>query len=136
MLSSIPNQILLFDGVCNLCIGVVKFVIRNDQQGKIKFAALQSVSGQALLKRYQLPVNHFETFVFISNGKVLMRSSAVLHVAKIMGGRWKIFYMLMIVPKFIRDFIYQLVANSRYKIFGRKPACMVPTPELMERFLD
>ncbi len=130
------ENILLFDGVCNLCNGVVQFIIKRDPKAKIKFAALQSEPAQALLKRFNLPVKDFESFVFIHNDKYYQKSEAALNVAKEMGGVWKLFYGFIILPKFFRDFIYELISNSRYKIFGRTDSCMIPTPELRSRFLE
>ncbi len=129
------EKILLFDGVCNLCNSVVQFIIKRDKNAKFKFAALQSEGGQALLKKFGLPQNDFESFVFIEGDKYYQKSSAALHVAKELGGLWKIFYGFIILPKFIRDFFYEIIANSRYKIFGRQDSCMIPTEELKSRFL-
>jgi predicted DCC family thiol-disulfide oxidoreductase YuxK len=128
--------VLLFDGVCNLCNSAVQFVIKRDPKGKIKFAALQSESGQLLLKKFGLPLNDFDSFVLIKGDKYFLRSSAGLHVLKELGGFWSIFYVLMIFPGPVRDFVYNIVAKTRYKLFGKRDICMVPTPELKGRFLD
>ncbi len=129
------ENILLFDGVCNLCNGTVQFIIKRDTTAKFKFAALQSEAGQALLTKHNLPLNHFDSFVFIVNGNYYQRSSAALQVAKVLGWPWKLFFSFIIIPKFIRDFFYNLIATSRYKVFGRQEHCMIPTPELRQRFL-
>jgi len=130
------SSILLFDGVCNLCNGVVQFIIRHDRKKKIKFAPLQSESGQQLLKKFSLPLNDFDSFVFIHENNYWTKSSAGLKVLNELGAGWKIFYPLIFIPKFIRDFFYSIVAKTRYKIFGRKKVCMIPTPEIRERFLE
>jgi len=130
------KHILLFDGVCNLCIGVVNFIIKRDTKEKFKFAALQSESGQALLKRFGLTANDFDSFVFISGEKYFIKSSAVLHVLKEIGGGWILFYAFIIFPGPLRDFIYDIVAKTRYRIFGRRDTCMIPTPEVKRRFLQ
>jgi predicted DCC family thiol-disulfide oxidoreductase YuxK len=129
------TSVLLFDGVCNLCIGVVKFTIKRDTKEKIRFAALQSESGQALLKKFGLATNDFDSFVFITGDKYYLRSSAGLYVLKELGGVWKLFYGFIIIPRPVRDFIYKIVAKIRYRIFGKQDNCMVPSPEIKRRFL-
>jgi len=130
------THILLFDGVCNLCISVVNFTIKRDSKEKFKFAALQSESGQALLKKFGLPTNDFDSFVFISGEKYFLKSSAGLHVLRELGGVWKLFYALIIFPEPLRDFIYSVVAKTRYRIFGKQNTCIIPTPEVERRFLN
>ena len=129
------ENILLFDGICNLCNGAVRFVIKRDPDRKFKFAALQSVTGMQWLAKFGLPVEGADSFVLVQRNRVYLRSSAVLRVLKEIGGIWKLFYVFMIIPKPIRDFFYNLVARSRYRIFGKQEFCMVPTPDLQDRFL-
>ncbi len=130
------KHILLFDGVCNLCNGIVQFTIQRDPKGKFKFASLQSESGQSLLKQFGLPTNDFDSFVFINGNNYFLKSSAGLHVLKELGGVWKVFYIFIIIPRPLRDFIYNIIAKTRYKIFGKRDTCMIPTPELKQRFLE
>ncbi len=130
------KSILLFDGVCNLCNGVVQFVIKRDKKDKFIFAALQSNAGQSLLKKHGLPTDDFESFILLENEIAYKKSTAALRVAKSLGGGWKLLYIFIVVPKFIRDFVYSLVANSRYKIFGKRDNCVVPTAELSAKFLE
>ena len=127
--------ILLFDGVCNLCNGMVQFIIKRDTGGKFKFASLQSVAGQEILKKLGLSVDAFESFVYVKAGKYELKSNAALHVLKDLGGAWKMLYGFKIIPRPVRDFFYDLVAKSRYSIFGKRDSCMVPTSSLAERFL-
>src|SRR4030095_11079538 len=134
-MSSPEPLILLFDGVCNLCNSVVQFTIKRDQKGKFKFASLQSEAGQALLKKFNLPTDDFDSFVFIEGDKYYLKSTAGLHVLKELGGIWKLFYVLIIVPRPLRDFIYHIIAKTRYSIFGKRGVCMVPTANIKERFL-
>lgn len=129
------QPILLFDGVCNLCNGLVQFAIRRDPKAKLKFAALQSASGQELLKKFGLPIKDFDSFVFISGDKYFLKSSAILHVMKELGGGWKLFYAFIIIPKPLREFIYNMVARTRYKILGKRETCMIPTENISQRFL-
>lgn len=135
-MSNKKTNILLFDGVCNLCNSIVQFTIERDPKGKFKFASLQSESGQALLNKFGLPTNNFDSFVFISGDKYFLKSSAGLHVLKELGGFWKLFYVFIIFPRPLRDFVYNIMAKTRYKIFGKRDTCMIPTPKLKQRFLQ
>jgi len=130
------HPVLLFDGVCNLCSSSVQFVIERDPGGKFRFASLQSEEAKSLLNRHQAYSEDLDSVVLVKNDKVYTRSSAALQVLKTMGGAWSLLYGLIIVPKPIRDFIYDWVARNRYKWFGKKDACWLPTPDLRSRFLD
>ncbi|RYY68976.1 MAG: thiol-disulfide oxidoreductase DCC family protein [Chitinophagaceae bacterium] len=130
------SPLILFDGVCNLCNGAVQFVIRHDKKGQFKFASLQSESGQHLLQKHQLPQENFTSFVLIENGKTYIRSTAALRVARSLTGAVKLLYGFIIVPPFIRDAVYNFIAKHRYRWFGKKDSCMLPTPELQSRFLN
>jgi predicted DCC family thiol-disulfide oxidoreductase YuxK len=134
-MSDNESHILLFDGVCNLCNRIVQFTIKRDPKAKFRFASLQSESGQALLKKVGLPTDDFDSFVFIKGNKYFLKSSAGLHVLKELGGVWKLFYVFIIFPKPLRDFIYNIIAKTRYKIFGKRDICMVPPAGLKQRFL-
>jgi predicted DCC family thiol-disulfide oxidoreductase YuxK len=114
----------------------VQKVIKNDPGGKFMFASLQSEPGQELLRKYQLPRNDFNSFVLIMHDRPFTRSSAALLVARQMKGLWKLLYGFMIIPKFLRDGVYNLIANNRYKWFGKQDTCMLPTPDLRARFLN
>jgi len=116
-MSSNQPYILLFDGVCNLCNSTVQFTIKRDAKRKFKFASLQSQSGQALLKKFGLPLDDFDSFVLIHGDNYFLKSSAGLHVLKELGGVWQLFYVLIIFPRPLRDFIYGIIAKTRYKIF-------------------
>ncbi len=129
------NPIILFDGICNLCNSSVQFVLKHDKQGVFRFASLQSEAGQLLLQKYNLPHSNFNSFVLIEDDKVFLKSTAALKVAKRMSGATKYLYAFIIVPAFIRDAIYNVIANNRYKWFGKKESCMIPTPALQSRFL-
>lgn len=130
------TNILLFDGVCNLCISVVNFTIKKDTKGKFKFAALQSESGQALLNKFGLSTKDFNSFIFISGDKHFIKSSAVLHVLKELGVVWILFYIFIVIPRPIRDFMYSIIAKTRYTIFGKQNTCFLPSPDIKRKFLD
>jgi predicted DCC family thiol-disulfide oxidoreductase YuxK len=127
--------ILLFDGVCNLCDGLVQFVLRRDAAGYFRFAALQSETGQRLLREHQLP-DDMDTMIFIENGKAYTRSSAALRVFRRLGKAWPVLFALLYpLPAPLRDLGYKLIAKNRYRLFGKKDSCMMPTPEIRARFL-
>jgi predicted DCC family thiol-disulfide oxidoreductase YuxK len=129
------DLVLLFDGVCNLCNGLVQFVIKRDPAAKIRFAALQSMQGRTFMKKLKLPVQELETLVLVKDGKALTKSGGALTLLRELGGFWSLFYVFMVIPRPIRDWVYDLIAKSRYSIFGRTEACMIPTPDLKSRFL-
>jgi predicted DCC family thiol-disulfide oxidoreductase YuxK len=130
-----PNQpaIILFDGVCNFCNSSVNFVIKRDKKAYFKFAPLQSELAEKLLGK---PISEMpDSVVLIENNKVHYKSTAALMIAKKLDGLWPIFYLLIIIPRPIRDWVYNLIAKNRYKIFGKKDSCMIPDPAIKARFL-
>jgi predicted DCC family thiol-disulfide oxidoreductase YuxK len=114
----------------------VNFAIKHDPQKRIKFAPFQSNAGQLLLSQHNIAIESINSVILIENGKVFTQSSAAFRVCKYLSGIWKIFYGLLIIPKFLRDFLYNIIARNRYRWFGKKETCMVPTAERRERFLD
>ncbi|MGI4737691.1 MAG: thiol-disulfide oxidoreductase DCC family protein [Janthinobacterium lividum] len=133
--------IILFDGVCNLCHGLVQFVIRHDPQGRFRFAALQSAAGQALLAAHGQPLSAAalvspESVVLVAGGRVYTHSAAVLRLAEQLGGVWRLAAVGWLLPAPWRDALYRFVARHRYQWFGRQESCMLPTPALRSRFLD
>ena len=130
------KSIILFDGVCNLCNNAVQFVIKHDSSDKFVFAALQSATGQKLLQQYNLPQTGFDSFVLLQNGKVFLKSTAALQIAKQLSGPVKLLYGFIIVPSFIRNTVYTVIAKNRYKWFGKKDSCMIPTASLKAKFLN
>lgn len=130
------QPVLLFDGVCNLCNSSVQFIIKNDKKGKFKFASLQSDYGQKAIKDYNLGDENLKTVILIADGKAYKKSTAALEVAKRMDGLWPLLYIFWIVPYPLRDLIYNWVANNRYKWFGKKDQCMIPSPALKDRFIE
>lgn len=138
---SVPHTerlILFFDGVCDLCNNAVTFVIRHDKQKRFLFAPLQSEAGkealQALRAEGGKPAP--DSIVLYYKGKYYLRSSAVLRAAKLLGGGLSLVSAFLIVPPFIRNTVYDWVARNRYRWFGKRDACMIPTPELKSRFLS
>ena len=128
------KPVIFFDGVCNLCNSSVQFVIKRDKQAKFRFASLQSQAGQEILQQYKLSQDDFNSFLLYENGKLYTRSTAALHVLSQLKG-WKWAGVLKWVPPFIRNGVYNLIARNRYRWFGKREECMLPSPELKDRFL-
>ena len=132
-----PNQkIVFFDGVCNLCSSVVQLLIRHNAKENLLFASLQSKTGQEMLAHFQLSATEFNSFVYLKEGKLLQKSEAALELSKELKHLWPMFYIFMIVPKFIRNAVYDLIAKNRYNWFGKKNECWLPSIHLKKRFLD
>lgn len=131
----IEKQVILFDGVCNLCNHSVQFIIKRDFDQNFQFAALQSSFGQSQLKKFNIPADVLQSIILIKGGKYYDRSNAVIEICRELGGLWPSFYLFKIVPRFIRDWMYNRIANNRYRWFGRQDQCMIPTPALKARFL-
>jgi len=129
------RAVILFDGVCNFCNGAVNFVISRDRDGYFKFAALQSAVGEELLEKHRIDKVETDSVVLIEDDKAYLHSSAALRIVRRLPGLWPILYGLIIVPKGIRDWAYRLFAKHRYRLFGRREECMIPTPEIRTRFL-
>ncbi|MCB2407682.1 thiol-disulfide oxidoreductase DCC family protein [Hymenobacter lucidus] len=134
---SAPSATILFDGVCNLCNGFVQFVIQRDTTGHFRFASLQSAAGQALLAEHNIVLGAAgpETVMLVHEKRVFTHSTAVLHIARQLGSGWQLLYAFILLPRFLRDAAYRFVARNRYRWFGQSEACMLPTPELRQRFL-
>jgi predicted DCC family thiol-disulfide oxidoreductase YuxK len=130
------HSIILFDGVCNLCNGAVQFIIKRDNKNQFLFASLQSEEGKQILEDNNFPANKSDSFLLVEDGKVYERSTAALRVLKNLSGLRSLLYGFIIVPKFIRDSVYNWIAKNRYQWFGRKDECMIPTPELKAKFLN
>lgn len=127
---------ILFDGVCNLCNGFVQFVIARDPHAYFSFASLQSESARRLLIEVHADSPAPDSLVFVQGGRAFTRSNAVLRIARRLGFPWSLAYPLAAVPRPVRDWAYDLVARHRYQWFGKRDACMIPTPDLRSRFLE
>jgi predicted DCC family thiol-disulfide oxidoreductase YuxK len=127
---------ILFDGVCNLCSGFVRFVVARDPHARFRFAALSSTAAQSLLRECGVTAPIPDTMVLVENGKVYFRSDAPLRIARGLTLPWPLATAFLVVPRIIRDTVYDIVDARRYRWFGRRQVCMVPTPELRGRFLE
>jgi predicted DCC family thiol-disulfide oxidoreductase YuxK len=130
-----PQQIILFDGVCNFCNYWVNFIIDRDNENEFKFAALQSEAGKKTLNKFNLDMEDFDTFILVEGENYFTKSTAALKIAQKLSCPVKILYLLIFIPKFLRDFIYSLVAKNRYKFFGKRDVCRIPTEDEKKRFL-
>ena len=129
------HPVILFDGICNLCNSAVQFVIKRDKKQRFRFASLQSEQGQQVLDEMQYPLTRADSFYLVENGKVFDQSTAALRVVRALQGLWPLLYGFIVVPPFIRDGVYNVIAKNRYRWFGQRNTCIVPTPENRARFL-
>jgi predicted DCC family thiol-disulfide oxidoreductase YuxK len=133
---STPDHIILFDGVCNFCNSSINLVIRNDKKNIFRFAPLQSETAKQLLKQHHIDPTITDSIVYIANGKAHVRSSAALHIARRMDGLYPLLFGMIIIPPFLRNLVYNYIAKNRYKWFGKKDSCMMPTPEIRQKFIS
>ena len=127
-------QIVLFDGVCNLCNSSVRFIIKHDSKSMFYFASQQSKYGKALIKKHKL--ESFDSIILIRDDMIFLYSDAALEISKELDRGLKYIYIFRFIPKYIRDKIYKLIAKYRYIVFGKKESCMLPSKEIESRFLD
>lgn len=130
------TSVVLFDGVCNLCTWSVQFILRRDPQGYFRFAALQSPVGQQLLQMHGYSSTVLSSVVLIEQDRVYTSSDAALRIARHLNGWWPFVNLLRVVPRPIRDTIYQWIATHRYRWFGQRDTCMIAPPGARDRFLD
>lgn len=130
------ETVVLFDGVCNLCSGAVQFIIKRDPSAHFKFASLQSDFGQHQLKRFNLDTGVLHSVILIQDNQYFQRSDAALMISRKLRGGWPLMYGFKILPRFLRDGIYNIIAKNRYKLFGKNDSCWIPTPDLKSRFKD
>lgn len=135
------NLLVLYDGVCGLCNRLVQFLLKRDRQNRLLFASLQSDLGKQILSRHDLKADKLDTFYVVENYEfpsehLLDRSDAILRVVGKLGGIWKIASMGKLMPRFLRDLLYRLIAKNRYRVFGKYETCMMPDPRHKAKFLD
>lgn len=127
------NPIILFDGVCNFCNGSVNFIIGLDRQSVFRFAPLQSAHGRRYVEEFGL--QDIDSIILVEDGRAYTHSTAALRIARRLGGAWRLLYAGIAIPRFLRDPLYKLFAANRYRLFGKKDECMIPTPSVRSRFL-
>ena len=131
----VGERVVLFDGVCRLCSGWVRFLIRHDPQQRFKLASVQSVQGQALLAWSGLPSERFDTMAYIEDGQLLVRSDGLLRILAQLSGPWRLLALLRVLPRPVRDWCYDRIALNRYRLFGRYDSCLLPSADHERRFL-
>ncbi|MDH5605393.1 MAG: thiol-disulfide oxidoreductase DCC family protein [Anaerolineae bacterium] len=136
MLPIAENPVVLFDGVCNLCSRTVQFIVPRNPQANLSFASLQSEFGQSVLAAYQLPEEEFDTILLLEGAKIYFHSSAILRLATYLRYPWRLAGVMLLVPRPIRDRVYNWVSRNRYRWFGKLDACLVPTPDLQARMIE
>ena len=130
------RYIVIFDGICNFCNGSVNFIIKRDPKGVFSFAPMQSEIAQELMQKHKIEKEELDTSLLFKNGSVYDRSDAALEITRNLTGFWHLFQIFKILPKAIRDGLYNLFARNRYALFGKRDSCMIPTPEIRKRFIE
>ena len=130
------DPIIFFDGICNLCNASVDFVMRHDKRQRFKFASLQSEIAKDVLLGKGINLDDLESIVLYRNGQIIQKSNAVLSIAWTLGFPFCLGYVFKLIPRFLRNYVYDVIARNRYKWFGKKSSCRLPTPEEQNRFLS
>lgn len=128
--------IILFDGICNLCSGIVFFIIKRDKRRVFRLAALQSAAGEGFCRHYSLSREQYDTVYYVRDHVCYEKSTAILHILRDLGGGWQMLYFLIWIPACIRDIPYGWIARYRYKLFGKKVSCLLPSPDIQDRFME
>jgi len=131
--TSAPS-VILFDGVCKLCNRSVNFILRIDRQGRLKLAPLQSDYGRKVLERHGMKSGPLESMMLLEGERLTSQSTAIIRISKYLGGLWPLCMIMLIIPRFIRDFLYAIIAKNRYQWFGQYNTCRLPDPEFEDRF--
>ncbi len=130
------KKIILFDGVCNLCNSSITFVIKHDPKDLFRYAPLQSDIGKSLLQKHQIDSEKVDSIILVDQEKAYTKSAAALHIARSLSGAYPLLAIFLIIPAFIRNLVYDYIARNRYKWYGKKESCMIPTPALKAKFLE
>jgi predicted DCC family thiol-disulfide oxidoreductase YuxK len=135
-LATSDKIVVLFDGVCNLCNGAVQFIIKRDKQSKFLFASLQSDFGKSQLLRFGLDPLELHSVIVLEGGKIYQRGDAALRIIPHLAQPWPFLGIFRVLPRFFRDWVYDLIAKNRYRVFGKKESCMLPTPDMKAKFVE
>jgi predicted DCC family thiol-disulfide oxidoreductase YuxK len=132
----LPEKLILYDGVCNLCDASIRFILPRDSKGVLRFASLQSELGRKVMMQNSIPITEVpESLIFVENGQPYFYSSGALRIAGSLDFPWSLAGLFLNIPRPIRDFFYRLIARNRYRWFGRKEGCLLPQPQWKSRFL-
>jgi predicted DCC family thiol-disulfide oxidoreductase YuxK len=121
--------------MCNLCNGFIQCVLKLDKKDVFRFGLLQSDNVQKMLRRYELKISGLASIVLLEGERIAVESDAVLKIARNLGGAWSLIYLFIIIPKFIRDDVYRIISRHRYRLFGKRDVCMIPAPEVQDKFI-
>ena len=130
------KSIILFDGVCNLCNASINFLIKHDKKAQFLFASFQSDAAKEIMLHFNLKNLNLDSIVLIEGGKIYEKSTAILRIIRLLDGGFKLLYFFRVIPKSIRDWLYNAIAKNRYRLFGKRESCMIPSLNLKNRFLD
>jgi len=130
------KKIILFDGVCNLCNNSVVFIIKRDKKDIFRFTAIQSEEGEKLIQKHQIDTSKTDSIILVEGDSYSVKSTAALRIARNLKGIYPVLYIFIVLPAFIRNWVYDFIAKNRYTWFGKKDSCMIPTPELRSKFLE
>lgn len=134
--AALPENIVIFDGVCNLCEFSVNFIFEHDTAGQFSFTPAQSPLGASLLRHFGINTSRLDTVVLVRGERAFIRSAAAIEIASILDTPWNLLAVFKAVPEPLRDMLYDLIAQNRYQLFGKKEECMLPSEELRRRFLE
>ena len=134
-MNAVSDNLIVFDGLCNFCSSSVLFIIRHDTGAVFKFVPMQAERGKTLCRAAGIDTNNLETFLVFRQGRLFVRSDAAFEVVRHFGGMWRALLVFKIIPRGLRDWLYALIVKNRYRWFGRREACMVPSADIKERFL-
>lgn len=129
------NPVILFDGVCNLCNCAVVFIINRDRSARYKFASLQSETAKKIISEFSISPDTIDSIILVENGKYYIKSTAAIKIGMKLGALWPLVYIFMWIPRAIGDYLYDVIARNRYRWFGKKQQCMIPSKEIENRFL-
>jgi len=129
------HPLILFDGMCNLCSGIIQCILRLDKKNVFRFGVLQSENVRKMLQRYELKISGLTSIVLLEGETIAVESDAVLKIARILGGAWRFIYLFIIIPKFLRDTVYRSISSHRHRLFGKRDVCMRPSPDVLDKFI-
>lgn len=132
----VNDCVILFDGVCKLCNAWSQFIIKYDKQQQFKLCSVQSPEGQSILKHFDMPTEHFDTMLYVEGDQCFDKSDAFLNIVNKLGFPWRLLYVIKIMPKQVRNWLYDRIALNRYALFGKYDSCILPTKETEKRFLS
>jgi predicted DCC family thiol-disulfide oxidoreductase YuxK len=130
------KSIILFDGVCNLCNASVNFVIKHDKNEQFLFASFQSDAAKEIMLHFNLKNLNLDSIMLVEGDKIYEKSTAILRITRHLNSGFKLLYFFIVIPKLVRDWLYSYIAKNRYKFFGKRESCMIPSLELKNRFID